>query len=184
MLNAYVPGDLALFGRPDVPSRGTIIPQLLTREPDEALSWLREEFDPSPFPSFTVAFITPDSSLIYGWRLDAGVAITEIDEGWTMVTSSLWRTEDVVPWRHRRFDRWVEAGASMENGVPSFNLLEEPEKREWSPFATRSFSMTRSITQAEVRPSDSLVRLRYWRRDGENAIDPGDPTAVEELPLG
>jgi hypothetical protein len=183
LLNAYVPGDLALYGRPDVPSRGTIIPELLGREPDHAVSWLRDEFDPSPYPSFTVVLTTPKTALSYAWRLDSGVTTSEVGDGWSMVTSSLWRTQDVVPWRHRRFDQWLDTGSPTTNGLPGFNLLVVPDKKEWSPFTTRSFSMTRSITQAEVKTARSSARMRYWLRDGENAIDPARPSATHTLPL-
>ena len=98
-----------------------------------------------------------------------------------MVTSSWWRTAEVVEWRREQFKSWCDEGASEVNGVPSFNLLEVPDRREWSPMMTRSFSITRSLTQAEVRRGASKLELRYWRRDGERPVDPSRPTTAENL---
>jgi hypothetical protein len=184
LLNAYVPGDLALYGRSDVPSRGSIIPELLGRDPEQGLSWLHHEFDPTPFPSFTLVVVGPGFAECFAWRLDGGVEITPVEDGWTMVTSSFWRGDDVVPWRHEAFHQWLEGGPATRAGIPTFNLLEIADMREWSPFATRSFSLTRSITQAEIRANESVARLKYWRREGENPITPDRPSASHTLRLG
>jgi len=100
-----------------------------------------------------------------------------------MTTSSLWRSGEVVAWRQARFAEWRLAGAPEIAGVPAFNLLEIPGRREWSPLMTRPISITRSLTQAELRAGADRLVLRYWRRDGESAISPGEPTAVAELEL-
>jgi len=42
LLNGYAPGDLDLFARPDVPSRGEIIPALLGYRPEAASGWIRD----------------------------------------------------------------------------------------------------------------------------------------------
>ena len=183
LLNAYAPGDLELFGRNHVPSRGAIIPELLTRSPEEAGHWLEAAFDPRPYPSFTLLLATAETTHVYSWRLDSGVATTTLEDGWTMVTSSWWRSAEVVDWRRERFKSWCDEGAAEVNGVPSFNLLEVPDCREWSPMMTRSFSITRSLTQAELASGRSDLRIRYWRRDGECPIDPTHPSAVETIRL-
>jgi len=67
--------------------------------------------------------------------------------------------------------------------VPTFNLLEVPGRREWSPLMTRPISITRSLTQAELRSGAVCLVMRYWRRDGESAISPDEATAVTELEL-
>jgi len=182
LLNAYAAEDIELFGRDDVPSRGGIIPELLLRAPTEARNWLDSDFDPSPYPSFTLVLATTETTDLYSWRLDTGVARTALEDGWVMVTSSWWRTAEVVEWRREQFKSWCDQGASEVNGVPSFNLLEVPDRREWSPMMTRSFSITRSLTQAEVRRGASTLELRYWRRDGEAQVDPMRPT--DEVVLG
>jgi hypothetical protein len=183
LLNAYAAGDLALLGRDDLPSRGGIIPRLLEHGPDLARSWLRDGLDPSPFPSFTLAVVAPDWGEVYSWRLDRGVAVSAVPSGWSMTTSSLWRSGEVVAWRQARFEEWLLAGATEIAGVPAFNLLEVAGRREWSPLMTRPISITRSLTQAELRAGADCLVLRYWRRDGESSIPPGEPTAVAELEL-
>lgn len=183
LLNAYVPEDLALLGRTDLPSRGGIIPRLLAREPQALRSWLIDELDPSPYPSFTLVVAASGWSQSYSWRLDGGVTMEDLADGWSMITSSLWRTDEVLPWRHREFEAWRDGGASEVDGVPAFNLLERPGRREWSPMMTRPISITRSLTQAEIRTGDAWLTLRYWRRDGELPVAPSRPTASSKLRL-
>jgi len=183
LLNAYAPGDLELVSRGDVPSRGGIIPELLARTPEGAQRWLASDFDPTVFPSFTLLLATNQSVDNYSWRLDEGVSRTTLAAGWTMVTSSWWRAAEVVRWRHERFTTWREEGAPEIHGVPSFNLLEVADRREWSPMMTRSFSITRSLSQAELASDRPDLRVRYWRRDDENPIDPMQPTATVTLRL-
>jgi hypothetical protein len=48
---------------------------------------------------------------------------------------------------------------------------------------TRPVSITRSLTQVELRAGEARLTMRYWRRDGESAISPSEPTAVMELEL-
>jgi hypothetical protein len=183
LLNAYAPQDLELFGREDVPSRGHIIPELMKHDPDGARDWLTERFDPSPYPSFTLVVVAPGSADVFAWRLDGGVAHSGLPEGWSVVTSSFWRTEEVVPWRQREFARWRQRGAACVHGLPSFNLLEVPGRLEWSPFMTRPISLTRSVTQVEVSRETHTLRMRYWRREAEKRLDPSHPTAVRYVPL-
>jgi hypothetical protein len=183
LLNAYAPEDLALLGRDDIPSRGRIIPRLLAREPHDLRPWLAEGLDPTPYPSFTLVVATAHWGQAYCWRLGSGVSTSDIDPGWTMITSSLWRTDDVLAWRQRAFDSWRAAGAAEVAGVPAFNLLEQPDRRPWSPMMTRPISITRSVTQAELQPGRCWLEIRYWRRDGELPVAPSRPTASERLPL-
>ncbi len=183
LLNAYEPGDLALFGRDDVPSRGDIIPGLLSLDPDSAYRWLRSGLDPSPYPSFTLIVATARAGEIVSWRLDRNLDFEPLAAGWSMVTSSFFQSDQVVPWRHEQFRNWQDDGTEQIEGVPAFNLLEVSGRQEWSPFMTRSFSMTRSLTQAEVCANDDSVGIRYWRRDGESPIEPAHPTATAALPV-
>jgi len=183
LLNAYAAGDLALLNRDDLPSRGGIIPRLLEQTPEQARAWLRSRFDPSPFPSFSLVVVAPGWGEAYSWRLDQGIAVSAIPEGWSMVSSSLWRSGEVVAWRQARFEEWLREGACEIEGVPGFNLLEAPGRRDYSPLMTRPVSITRSLTQAELRAGADRLVMRYWRRDGESPISPGEPTAVTELEL-
>jgi len=183
LLNAYAPEDLALLGRDDLPSRGGIIPRLLARQPHDLRSWLAGGLDPTPYPSFTLVVATVRWGRTYSWRLGSGLSTSEIDPGWTMITSSLWRTAEVLAWRRREFESWRAAGAAEVAGVPAFNLLEQPDRRAWSPMMTRPISITRSVTQAELRSGQAWLAVRYWRRDGELPVAPARPTANERLPL-
>jgi uncharacterized protein with NRDE domain len=183
LLNAYAAGDIALLGRDDLPSRGGIIPRLLEQDPERARAWLRGGFDPSPYPSFTLVVVAHGWGEAYSWRMDEGIAANAIPAGWSMVSSSLWRSGEVVAWRQARFDDWLQEGAREIEGVPAFNLLEVAGRREWSPLMTRPVSITRSLTQAELGPGAPRLTMRYWRRDGESPVSPNEPTAVTELEL-
>ncbi|HSO21647.1 MAG TPA: NRDE family protein [Chondromyces sp.] len=181
LLNAYAPGDLDLIGRPDVPSRGEIIPGLLARGRDGVERFLDAELDPTRYPSFTLVVATPEGARALRWTLDRGLSHETIGEGWSLVSSSWWRAAEVTAWRRRRFDAWLAEGAPFVGTLPAFNLLEDPEAREQSPMMTRSFSGTRSVTRVEVDRERSLVGMRYWPRPGDGAIDPERPTAELEL---
>lgn len=183
LLNAYSAGDLELLGRDDLPSRGAIIPGLLELEPEQVRAWLRDGLDPTPFPSFTLVVVAPGWGETLSWRLDRGVTLGWVPDGWTLVTSSLWRSREVAAWRQERFEEWRRAGAAKTAGVPAFNLLEVAGRRDWSPTMTRPVSITRSLTQAELRAGSGRITIRYWRRDGESAISAGEPTAVAALAL-
>lgn len=181
LLNAYAPGDLDLIGRPGVPSRGEIIPGLLARGRGEVGRFLEEELDPTRYPSFTLVVATPEGARALCWTLDRGFAHDALGEGWSLITSSWWRAEEVVAWRQKRFAEWLAAGAPFAGPLPAYNLLEEAGAREQSPFMTRSFSGTRSVTQVELGPGRAAAAVRYWARPGEGAIDPQRPTAELEL---
>lgn len=183
LLNAYAPGDLDLIGRPDVPSRGEIIPGLLARGRDGVERFLDDELDPTRYPSFTLVVATPDSARALRWTLDRGLAHETIGEGWSLITSSWWRAGEVVAWRQQRFAEWLADGAPFVGTLPAFNLLEAAGAREQSPFMTRSFSGTRSVTQVELGAALPAAAVRYWPRPGDGAIDPQRPTAALELGL-
>jgi hypothetical protein len=180
LLNGYAEADLELLGRPGVPSRGAILPELLARPATDLEAWLTRTLDPTPYPSFVLLVVDRERTRELSWRLGGGARWRERAGALDMVSSSFWRTEEVLAWRRQRFDEWVASGAPLRAGVPELNLLEVPGRREWSPFMTRSFSATRSVTQAIVEPA--AVRLRYWRRHGDAAVDPGRPEAVLEAP--
>ena len=183
LLNAYAPGDLDLLGREGVPSRGELLPRLLGHRPDEVLEWVDHELDAPRYPSFTLILLAPDEGRAVHWRLDAGLQCESLASGWSVVTSSLWRGEEVSAWRHEAFARWCADGVPRSAGVPSFNLLEVAGHREWSPFMTRPFSATRSITQVRVGAGERSLTMTYWSRRGADTIDPSKPDATLDLPL-
>ena len=183
LLNAYAPGDLGLLNREGIPSRGEILPLLLSQDPGKVLAWVDEELDAPRYPSFSLLLLTLDGGRAVHWRLDAGLEWESIPSGWNVVTSSLWRSKEVSAWRHEAFNRWCADGASRTAGIPSFNLLEVADRREWSPFMTRPFSATRSITQVRVGAGERGLTMSYWSRRGADAIDPSKPDATLDLPL-
>jgi hypothetical protein len=183
LLNAYEPGDLELLGRSDVPSRGSIVPSILELEPDAIASWVRDGLGADRFPSFTVLIFSAAGDLKVEWRIGGGLSCTGLDrERWSMVSSSAWRTREVLAWRAERFEEWREAGAPFEERIPSFNLLEVPELEEWSPFVTRSFSATRSLTRVEVDRTAGKAGLLWWPRPGREKVA-GQPASRLELDL-
>jgi hypothetical protein len=183
ILNAYAEGDLELLGRADVPSRGEIIPALLGRDRGNVFRFVERNLDPTPYPSFILMVVTSEKGLIARWTLGSGVEYESVDEGWSMVSSSWWRTEEVASWRRGRFEDWLVCGPRFDGLMPAFNLLEEPGEREYSPFMTRSYSGTRSITQISIDRKRPNIHMVYWAREGEGAVDPSLPTSHVELPL-
>jgi hypothetical protein len=181
LLNGYTADDLSLLGRDDVPSRGEIVPAVLERTPADAFRWLADGLDPSPYPSFTLLVISSSDAIELRWRRSDRLLRRALDSGWTMVSSSFWRPDEVLAWRQSRFERWRDDGASHRDGVPLFNLLEEPGRRAWSPFMTRMMSATRSLTQ--VRVHAERAALHWWPREGRDPIDPTRPRSELELPL-
>jgi hypothetical protein len=182
LLNGYVPGDLELVGRAGIPSRGSIVPALLAHDADGARDHLQRHFDPSPYPSFTVVLAAPDGAMVSRWRLDGTWDHDVLPLGWNLMTSSAWRTDEVCAWRTERFDEWRSNGAPMNGAIPSYLLLEIPERREWSPMMSRSWSATRSVTRATVTPAERMATMSYWRRtDSGFAVE--HPEATVDLAL-
>jgi hypothetical protein len=184
LLNGYVRGDLALLARTDIPSRGGIIPSLLDSPSIDVGDWIRRELQAERYPSFTLLVWTQNGGTRVQWRLDEGLSCRPLPEGvWGMETSSAWRTKEVLAWRKDRFERWLGDGAPLIGPLPSFNLIEEPDRREWSPFMSRSFSATRSVTLAEVDRARGQVGLTWWPRPADGPISPAEPGASLRLDL-
>lgn len=183
LLNGYAPEDLELLGRDDVPSRGEIIPALLDQPPGEAVRWLEGGLDPAPYPSFTVLALTSVAGVELSWRRPRTVRRRALPDGWSVASSSFWRTSEVLGWRRDRFRAWLDDGATEVAGVPSFNLLEAPGLREWSPLMTRALSATRSVSQVDLRPEEGAAELRWWPRHGDGGIDAARPAAALRMDL-
>lgn len=183
ILNAYAEGDLELLARSDVPSRGEIIPALLARDRGSVFRYVERDVDPTPYPSFILMVITCEKGLIVSWTLGSGVEYEPVDEGWSLVTSSWWRTDEVTSWRRGRFEDWLVRGSRFDGLIPTFNLLEEPGRRKYSPFMTRPHSGTRSVTQISMDRKRPSIQVRYWTREGEGKIDPSRMTSHAELLL-
>lgn len=180
LLNAYLPGDPISPPPAGAPSRGVIIPAILSRPEPEAWTWLREQFDPSPYPSFLIVVAGGGRGEVVRWTRGA-LEREPLRIGWNLITSSGVDPEAVAAWRRVRFEEWLAGGAVAPRGVPAFHLLDDPARREWSPWMTRSWSATRSLTQAWCDTSAGTVELRWWRRPGDGAVRPEAPDAARTL---
>jgi hypothetical protein len=171
-------------GRPDIPSRGEIVPAVLSRDRDEALRFVERELRADDYPSFVLVVLGARENRVVRWTLAGEVEHETVPEGWSLITSSWWRAAEVVAWRRRQFERWLEEGAAFEGPLPAFNLLEAPGEREHSPFMTRPYAGTRSLTQVEVDRERALVEMRYWPRNGDGVVDAARPAVEIGLELG
>ncbi len=174
LLNAYLPGDPVELPPPGTPSRGQIIPRMLA-DPGAGL-------DPEPYPSFLLVVATPARGEILRWTRKS-LRREPLARGWNLITSSGLEPEEVALWRADRFEAWRRDGEPMPEGVPSYHLLDDPAKREWSPWMTRTWSATRSLTQVRCDTAARAVTLRWWARRGDAPVALAAPDAVLGLDL-
>ena len=139
------------------PSRGDLIPQLLTQPDPASVRAALQALDLSAYPAFMLFIGHPDGGWMAVWR--DRLRFTPLPEGWSMWTSSGWRSRSVGHWRKDRFQAWL-ARQELTAGVPAFNLLSVPGEEWSSPLAARGVSGTRSVTQVAV--ADGNICLRYW----------------------
>ena len=178
LLNGYAPGDEPVLEPHRGPSRGGIVPEIVSRATGDASAWLRSGFDPSPYASFLLVVVDAVRGEILRWsrgRLES----ESLRRGWNFVTSSGWNPGEVGAWRRARYEEWLASGETLVVGVPAIHLLEDPERRDYSPWMTRERTGTRSLTQVEV--DGGRVAMRYWRREGGGRVDPATPTAEVAL---
>lgn len=97
-----------------------------------------------------------------------------------METSSGWDSDEVQRWRRGRFDAWRTKGETFVHGAPLFHFLREDGAEERSPLMLRSWSSTRSVTQAAVDTRAGTLAFRYWGNPMPGSA-PAD--AVHELDL-
>jgi hypothetical protein len=164
LLNAYRPGESLL---PDTSgrfrTRGEIAPNLLAAGAmTDARRWLEESLDPEAYPSFTLMVASPGEAFSYEWFRNGPARVTELAEAWVVRSSSGWDSDDVREWRETKFSQWRASGGPCVGTLPVFHLLQEEGHAERSPLMRRSWSATRSITQARVVVERGLVELRYW----------------------
>lgn len=182
LLNAYQPGESLL---PDTTgryrTRGEIVPALLSAGDGRAVQrWLRDSLDPHAYPSFALLIASPEGASSLEWLGEHGPAVTDLSSAWILRSSSGWDSADVRRWREVRFEQWIEAGEPHFGTLPSFHVLQEPDNSERSPLMRRSWSATRSITQARVLTDSGRVELRYWP---EPTTETREPMAHCSLPL-
>jgi uncharacterized protein with NRDE domain len=178
LLNGYSAGDLAMLAASGIPSRGDIIPALLESHPPDPEAWIGRLVETTRYPSFTLLVSGPTQSLRAEWRVNQGLGCTALPEDrWHLETSSAWRTTEVVDHRRRLFSRWLENGATFDGPVATFNLIEEPDHREWSPLMTRCYSATRSITSIALDADTGRAELTWWPRAVDRPVVPSRPAA-------
>lgn len=181
LLNAYRPGD-SLKPKPggEFRSRGEIIPRTLEKgRVPEALAWLQGEFSPESYPSFDLLLISPDSGHRLTWLGHGGLDLGDLEEGWTVISSSGWDSRDVIRWREDKFDEWLSADCTMIDSLPSFHLLQEEGREERSPLMKRDWSATRSVTQVCVDAQE--VHLRYWPRPLPSSTVPAARLSIPRI---
>jgi len=183
ILNGYAEGEPITLWGGGAPSRGGILVELMGKQPEAALEWLQSGFKPAAYPSFTMVVATAREARVLIWRPGGALEWGEIDPGWSMLTSSAWRTDEVTAWRRREFERWRGEGAGLVGGLPAFNLLEVEGQEMWSPLMTRPFSATRSVTLVRGDWARQRCELIYWQRSVGGRVNPEAPDARLDLAL-
>ena len=183
ILNGYRPEDPLDPGDPSRPSRGTIVLELLMRGLEHGEVWRQHRFNPGPYASFHLLTARPSTAEQLTWTGRPPLERHPLRQGWTLLTSSSWKTEEVLAWRKGAFGEWLDDGEPHENGLPTYHLLERDGLEEWSPLMTRPWSGTRSITQVRISKGQDEAELRYWRRERDKPVDPHEPDGRILLPL-
>jgi hypothetical protein len=182
LMNRYLQGESASPApRANPRTRGAIVPWLMVRGgAAEIRSALEHEFDPAPYPSFTVLLAHRDAVESFAWHGGGAFLHEKHADNWSVFSSSSWRTKEVIAWRTRAFDAWRAAGCAMDGALPALHLLQPEHMSEWSPLMDRERTCTRSITQIEIAPGGNKASMRYWRR---GALDAGDGPILSVLPV-
>jgi hypothetical protein len=172
LMNLYRAGDdEPRAGSVERRTRGEIVPWLLRQGTIESIRRAAlTEFDPRPYPSFTVALASLDSVESFDWTAEEPLAHHVHPHTWTMLTSSSWKTDEVLAWRGRAFDAWQAEGAHLCGSLPAFHVLQPVGEAEWSPLMERRHAATKSITQVEIVKGAHQSVMRYWPR---TALRPG-----------
>ena len=164
LLNAYLPGETL---RPDPTgqyrSRGEIIPAVLEcGTADAAIAYVANELNPENYPSFNLLIFAPGIGRCITWLRQGELIWQEVDEAWTLRSSSGWDSVEVKKWREGAFEKWRTSGEEMVDHLPKFHLIQEAGHEERSPLMKRDWSETRSVTQVELDLVMGEAVLRYW----------------------
>lgn len=163
------------------PSRGTIIPYLLTRRTlTKAVDWLFLDFDPSLYAPFVLVVVSGMRGRRFVWTGKGGLIRSELCFRWELCTSSSWKVREVTQLRQHVFDKWRTEGSPFEGYLPRVNVLRIPGKEKYSPLMDRERSATRSITQVGVDYKKKSIEMSYWPRLYDNTIF-GKPHSSTEL---
>jgi len=182
ILNAYAPGEDPRAKSKT--SRGAIVPRLLERgDSREVLTWIRGEFDPSPYASFHLVMLWLGGGAHWLWSGQTFTESPPLDDQWFLMTTSYWHAEAVEAWRRQAFQTWLSAGCEYEGYLPTFNIEQPPGKADWAPLMDRPWSYTRSITQVVVDTGERRSIMRYWARRRCTAVNGEIPDCELALPL-
>ncbi|MFP6598193.1 MAG: NRDE family protein [Candidatus Hydrogenedentota bacterium] len=181
LLNAYLPGDSLL---PDTTgrykSRGEIIPAVLeSGNVDAAIAYIENSLDPENYPSFNLLIFGPGIGRCITWLRQGELVWQDVDEAWTLRSSSGWDSREVKAWREEIFSEWIASGEEMVDHLPKFHLYQESGREDWSPLMKRPWAATRSVTQVEVDLVIGETTLRYWPQPHP---DSQHPETVDTIP--
>lgn len=192
LLNQYASGSAAPPARdPSRPSRGAVVPALLTRGPwTQVLAWLESGFDPTAYGGFRLVIANAHETVLVVWTGAGRIETTRQSAERFFLSSSSWNQEEVLPWRRARFDEWCAVGAKATHRIPAIHLLRPDGMEAWAPLMAREHSATRSITQVDLGRRGHGLRVRWWPVvDGRVAAEPEGEAALalragsEGLPL-
>jgi hypothetical protein len=151
--------------------RGEIIPLALDRGGlKDALAWLAEGFNPRVYAPFRLAVAGPEQARLFVWAGNGAWTSEPLETPWAMLSSSSWKTAEVLSWRRERFLEWQAAGAPCRDGLPELLTLQPEGLAAWGPLICRPDASTRSATVIDLDAERGTVELRYWP-----APRPGDP---------
>ena len=151
-------------------TRGELVDHVLQQENiEESIDWMRNRCDPIRYSPFRIALFSTAEARLFTWR---GIGVNQensleevpLDEEWTLLSSSSWRSREVLPWREDQFHLWRSQGAPHCGTLPEFHRMQPTGLAEWAPLMARANASTRSITQVEIKSARSQVTLRYWPR--------------------
>ena len=184
LLNLYPDGIAPEAPRATV-TRGALVDRALTAATvDEACAAIAAEVRVGRYSPFRLALVSLDGGRLITWtgfdvvREDA--LEDPHDRAWVFLTSSSWRSPEVLPWREEKFRAWREAGAEHIGPVPSFHLWQPEGREEWAPLVAREKSVTRSLTKIEIDRTRGEAAMAYWR---DPTAAGGAPSAIVELGL-
>jgi hypothetical protein len=146
-------------------SRGLIIPDLLKDVPAISVpNWLAERLNAGEYSPFTLLVVEPNRGLReINWLGRGELIQTDHAPGVHLFTSSSWNTSAVCEWRRKEFYRFLSDHQLPQNpDLLGFHRFQPLGLESWAPLMKRPNTATRSITQLEVDPTLSEVRIRYW----------------------
>ncbi len=151
-------------------TRGELVDHVLQqRDIEESIDWVRNRCDPARYSPFQIAVFSTNEASLFTWRgigVSRGNTLEEVQlqEEWILLSSSSWRSREVLPWREDQFNLWRSRGAPHCDSLPEFHRMQPEGLAEWAPLMARVNASTRSITQVEIESASSQVTLRYWPR--------------------